>query len=66
MSTAKKNTSKSNINQEHTRTIAALLAACGDVGCDWLSSHGPRDKAIDLTEVCGGSGWWGRPVKAAK
>lgn len=41
-------------------TIAALLDACGDVGCDWLSSAGPRDKFIDLSAVCGGSGYYGR------
>jgi hypothetical protein len=67
MSTSTKITSKPNTNQtEAAATIAALRAVCGDVGCDWLSSHGPRDKEIDLTELCGGSGWYYRPVKAAK
>lgn len=43
--------------------IMTLQAVCGDVGCDWLSSHG-NDNETDLTEVCGGSGWYHRPHAA--
>lgn len=46
--------------QAQAITIAALLDACGDVGCDWLSSGGPPGKYIDLSQVCGGSGYYGR------
>jgi hypothetical protein len=47
---------------EKTKFILALRAVCGDVGCDWLSSTG-QDRETDLTEVCGGSGWYGRPTR---
>lgn len=61
----RKNTPQFNFDQlvrpaETLSTIAALLVTCGDVGCDWLSSAG-SDRETNLTEVCGGSGWYHRP-----
>jgi hypothetical protein len=48
---------------ETMTTIVVLTAALRDAqapACDWVSSNG-RDGETYLTEVCGGSGYFGRP-----
>jgi hypothetical protein len=44
-----------------TQTIMDLLHVCGDVGCNWISPNG-QDRETNLTEVCGGSGYFGRAL----
>lgn len=49
---------------------AAMQAAGVEDGsrCDWLSSRLSKVKfvPIDLIEVCGGSGWYGRPKRKSE
>ena len=55
------------MNRGISSTITDLIRALQAVGetthCDWLSSQGPKVIKIDLTEVCGGSGHYGRPKR---
>ena len=54
--------------QDTDQALRAAMQAAGvesDRGYDWLSSRFSRVKfvPVDLIEVCGGSGYYGRPKR---